>query len=77
MIILNEFIDLMKVIRIKMIVFYAEMPFDRFGKELRFVGVCLGDFVCMAQSWIIALTLWLKEVLNFASRLSGFGLQTN
>ena len=61
MIILNEFIDLMKVIRIKMVAFYAEMPLDRFGKELRFVSVGLGDFVCVAQSWIIALTLWLKE----------------
>ena len=63
MIILDEFIDLMKVIRIKMVAFYAEMPFDRFGKELHFVGVGLGDFVRMAQSWIIALTIWPKEVL--------------
>ena len=69
MIILNEFIDLMEVIRFKMIAFYAEMPFDRFGKELRFVSVGLGDFVCVAQSWIIALTLRLKEVLDFAPRL--------
>ena len=46
MIILYEFVDLMEVIRIKMIAFYAEMPFDRFGKELRFVGVSLGD-----QEW--------------------------
>ena len=50
MVILNEFIDLMEVIRIKMIAFYAEMPFDRFSKELRFVGVGLGDFVCVVQS---------------------------
>ena len=69
MIILDEFIDLMKVIRIKMVAFYAEMPFDRFGKELRFVGVGLGDFVCVAQSnWIVALTLRLKEVLDFAPK---------
>ena len=60
MIILDEFIDLMKVIRIKMVASYAEMSFDRFGKELRFVGVGLGDFVCVTESWIIALTLWLK-----------------
>ena len=45
MIILDEFIDLMKVIRIKMVAFYAEMPFDRFGKELCLVSVGLGDFV--------------------------------
>ena len=50
MIILDEFIDLIKVIRIKMVAFYAEMPFDRFGKELRFVGVGLGDFVRVAKT---------------------------
>ena len=74
MIILNEFIDLMKVIRIKMVAFDAEMSLDRVGKELRFVSVSHGDFVRVAQSWIIALTLWLKEVLNFAQRLIGVGL---
>ena len=74
MIILDEFIDLMKVIRIKMIAFYTEMPFDRFGKELRFVGVGLGDLVCEVQSWIVALTLRLKEVLDFAPRLVRVGL---
>ena len=74
MIILDEFIELMKVIRIKMISFYAEMLFDRFGKELRFVGVGLGDLVCKAQSWIVALTLRLKEVLDFAPRLVRVGL---
>ena len=56
-----------------MITFYAEMPFDRFGRELRFVGVGHGDFVCVVQSWIITLTLWLKEVLIFAPKLIGFG----
>ena len=74
MIILYEFVDLMKVIRIKMIAFYVEMPFDRFGKELRFVGVSLGDFVCVVQSWIITLTLGLKKVLNFAPIFVGVGL---
>ena len=71
----------MKVIRIKMVAFYAEVPFDRFDKELRFVVVGLGDFVCVAHNWIIALTLWLKEVLDLrqdslklVSRLNG--LQT-
>ena len=66
MIILDEFVDFIKVIRIKMIAFYAEVPLDRFGKELRFIRVSLGDFVRMVQSWIVALTLRLKEVLNFA-----------
>ena len=39
MIILDEFIDLIKVIRIKIIAFYAEMSLDRFGKELRLISV--------------------------------------
>ena len=49
MIILAEFIDLMKVIQIEMVAFYAEMPFDRFSKELRFVSVGLGDLVRVAE----------------------------
>ena len=77
MIILDELVNFIKMIRIKMIAFYAEMSLDRFGKELRFVSVRLGDFVRVAQSWIIALTLRLKEVLDFASRLIGVVLQTN
>ena len=71
MIILYEFVDFIKVIRIKMIAFYAEMSLDRFSKELRFISVGLGDFVRVVQSWIVALTLRLKEVLNFAPRLAG------
>ena len=59
MIILDEFVDFIKVIRIKVVAFYAKMPLDRFGKELCFVSVSLGDFVRMVQSWIITLTLWL------------------
>ena len=59
MIILDEFVDFIKVIRIKVVVFYAKMPLDIFGKELCFVSVSLGDFARMVQSWIIALTLWL------------------
>ena len=76
MIILDKFVDLMEVIRIKMIAFYAKMSLDRFSKELRFISVRPGDFACVAQSWIIALTLklWLKEVLNFAPRLVRVGL---
>ena len=64
MIILDEFVDFIKVIRIKMIAFYAEMSLDRFGKELRFISVGLGDFVRVVQSWIVTLTLRLKEVLK-------------
>ena len=45
MIILDEFVDFFKVIRIKMIAFYAEMSLNIFGKELRVVSVSLGDFV--------------------------------
>ena len=57
-----------------MITFYVEMMFDRFGKELRFVGIGLGNFVCLVQSWIIAVTLLLTKVLNFVPRLVGVGL---
>ena len=50
MIILDEFVDFIKVIRIKMIAFYAEMSLNRCGKELRFIGVGLGDFVRVVKS---------------------------
>ena len=69
MIILDEFVDFIKVIRIKMIAFYAKMFLNRFSKELCFISVGLGDFVRVVQSWIVTLTLRLKEVLNFAPRL--------
>ena len=59
MLILDKFVDVIKVIRIKVVALYAKMPLDRFGKELCFVSVSFGDFVRMVQSWIIALTLWL------------------
>ena len=74
MIILYEFVDFIEVIRIKMFALYAEVPFDRFGKEFRFVTICLFDFVVVAQCWIIALTLWLEKVLDFALRLAWIGL---
>ena len=73
MIILYELIDFIKVIRIKMFALNAEVSFDRFGKELHFVGVCLGDFVVVAQCWIIALTLRLEDAFDFASRLAWIG----
>ena len=53
MIILYKLIDFIKVVRIKLFALNAELPFDGFGKELRFVGVCLGDFIVVAQCWII------------------------
>ena len=59
MIILYELIDFIKVIRIKVFALYAKVSFDRFGRELRFVGVCLGDFAVVAQCWIVALTFGL------------------
>ena len=71
MIILDEFVDFIKMIQIKMIAFYAEMSLNRFCKELRFISVGLGDFVRVVQSWIVTLTLRFKEVLNFAPRLIG------
>ena len=42
MIILYEPVDFIKVIQI-MFALNAKVSFDRFGKELRFIGVCLGD----------------------------------
>ena len=63
MIIIYELVDFIKVIRIKMFALNAEVSFDRFGKELCFIGVCLGDFVVMAQCWIAAL---LTELQNFS-----------
>ena len=76
MTILYELVDFIEVImiRIKMFALYAEVPLDRFGKELRFVSVCHGDFVVVSQCWIISLTLWLEEVLDFARRLTWIGL---
>ena len=59
MIILYELIDFIKVIQIEMFALYAKVSFDRFSKELRFVGVCLGDFAVVAQCWMVALTLGL------------------
>ena len=73
MIILYELVDFIKVIRIKMFTLYAEVSFDRFGKELRYIGICLGDFVVMVKCWIVALTLRLDEVLDFEPRLTQIG----
>ena len=50
MIILNKYVDVIKVIRIKMNAFYAEMSFDRLGKKLQFIGVGFGDYVCMCKA---------------------------
>ena len=69
MIILYELTDFIKVIRIKVFALYLKVSFDRFSKDLRFIDVCLGDFVVVAQCWIVALTLRLEEVLDFAPRL--------
>ena len=74
MIVLYELVDLIKVIRIKVFALYAEVSFDRFGKELRFIGVCLGDFVVVAQCWLVTLTFRFEEVLDFAPRLAWIGL---
>ena len=77
MIILYEFVDFIEVIQIKMVALYVKVPFDRFCKELHFVSVCLGDFVVVVQCWIVALTLRLEEVLDFAPRLAWIALQAN
>ena len=73
-VILDEFVDLIEVVRIKMVALDAKVPFDRFSKELRFAGVGLGNFVSVLQSSIIALTLRLKKVFDFTPRLAGVSL---
>ena len=77
MIILYKLVDFVEVLRIKVVALCAEVSFKRLGKELRVVCISLGDFVIMAQCWIIALTLWLEKVLDFALRLAWIGLQAN
>ena len=60
-----------------MFALFVEVSFDRFGKELRFVSVCLDNFVVVAQCWIVTLTLWLEEVLDFVPRLALVGLKAD
>ena len=72
MIILYELVDFIKVIRMSAL--SAEVSFDRFGKESRFIGVCLGDFVVVASCWIVALTLGLVEVFDFGQTLAWIAL---
>ena len=76
-VILDEFVDLIEVVQIKMVALDTKVPFDRFSKELRFVGVGLSNFVSMLQSRIIALTLRLKKVFDFMPRLVGVSLLAN
>ena len=63
MIILDEFVDFFKVIRIKMITFYAKLSLNRFGKELHFVSVSLGNFVP------VVFLILCQDSLQFVSRL--------
>ena len=74
MIILYEFVDFTEVVAIKMFSLNTKVLSDRFGKELHFISICLGNFVVVAQCWIMALTPWLEEVLDFAPRLVWIGL---
>ena len=74
MIIFYQVIDFVKVLGIEIFTLNAEVSFDRFGQEFHFIGICLGDFVIVAQSWIGALTLRLEEVLDFAPKLAWIGL---
>ena len=69
MIILYELADFIEMIRIKVFALHVKVSFDRFGKDLHFVSVCLGDFVIMVHCWIVAFTLWLEEVLDFVPGL--------
>ena len=62
------------MIQIKMLALQVEVSFEQFGKELRFIGVCLGDFVVVEQCWIVALNLGLEEVFDFVPRLAWIAL---
>ena len=68
-IILYKLVDLIEVIRIKIVTLNAKVSFDRFGKELFLISVNLGGFGIETQSRIIV-ALWLEEVFNFTPRLS-------
>ena len=50
MIIHYELIDFTEVIRIKVVAPYTEVSWDRFGKELSFVCVCLGSFLAVLDN---------------------------
>ena len=63
-----ELVDFITVIRIKIFALYAELSFDGFSAF--FIGVRLDDLVVVGQSWIVAFTLGLEEVLDFAPRLA-------
>ena len=72
MIILDEIVDFIKVIRIKMIAFYAKMSlqiqqrvplYQRWSWRL-----------CSRDAELVALTPRLYEILDFAPRLVGVGL---
>ena len=65
MIILYKLVDLIKVVRIKIVTLDAEVSFDRFGKELRLISDSLGGFRFKSQSRIIALALWFEKVFDF------------
>ena len=68
--IIYNLVDLIEVVRIKIVTVDAKVSFDRFGKELRLISVSLGGFRVKSQSGIIALVLWFEEVFDFTSRLS-------
>ena len=56
-----------------MFALYAEVSFDLFGKELRFIGICVGDFVIVAQCWIVVLTLGCIIKILRGGRGGGWG----
>ena len=70
--ILYKLVDLIKVVRIKIVTLDAKVSFDRFGKELRLISVSFGGFRVNSQSRIIAQALWFEEVFDFTPRLRWF-----
>ena len=45
-IILYKLVDLIEVVWIKIVTLNAEVSFDRFGKELHFISISLGEQSC-------------------------------
>ena len=50
MIILDEFVDFIEVIRIEMVALYAKVSLNRFGKELRFIRVSLATLFAWCRA---------------------------
>ena len=73
-IILYKMVDAIEVFGIKMITLYATVSFDRFGKELCFICISLGNFHIEMQCKIITLTLWPEQSFDIMPAKTWYGL---